>query len=934
MKSSTHPRIVRLWAYCFTTFVVLAAALRADEPTFTREQIDFFETQVRPILVERCADCHGAEIQESGFRTDARAAMLKGGHSGKPGLVPSKPGESLLVRVVKRIGPVKMPPDEQLAQEDIVALEKWVRMGAPWPGDLDAAGAPQTLAEQLHGARGSVWSLQPVKDPPLSTMAQDHWSQQPLDRFILENLTAHQLQPSDEADQRTLIRRLYFNLLGMPPSPETVDRFVADSSPHAYERLVDRLLASPAYGERWGRHWLDVARYADTMGYAFTRERRYPYAYTYRDYVVQALNQDLPYDQFVTQQLAADQLEDVDSQTLAALGFLTVGRKFNNRHDDIDDQIDVVTRGFLGLTVACARCHDHKYDVIPTDDYYSLYGVFATAKEPSSLPLLGDPEQLPGYAEFKQELDELQAAVDAYQKELHQELISAARNHVTDYLVRATNQKPEKELQKLPYIKLKREALKPKLVLRWRQYLLKRAKPNHAVWGPLFLMIKLPNQGFEDAAAKLVKQLDDLQPGTEPGAVNARVRDALQADPPRSKLDAARVYGQLLSTILAEAEATKSKDDASLAQLREILLGDDSPTNLSYDDVPDLLTRDARNKYRKLQQKVDRHKVESSGAPPRAMVVRDGPPVEPKVFIRGNFARPGKAVPRQFLALLSPDDRRPFEVGGGRLDLARAICDPNNPLTARVIVNRIWMHHMGTPLVDTPSDFGIRSERPVQAKLLDHLAARLVENDWSLKALHREILLSATFRQRSTDRPKARSKDPENRFWWRANRRRLEWEALRDSLLVVSGRIDLTQRGKSIHLAKQPLSRRRTIYAFIDRQDLEPTFRVFDLANPDQSAARRPETTVPQQALFMMNSDFMLTQANALADAAVAAAPQTQSRIEWLYRQVFSRLPTEKEQELGVRFVGMQNQDQASELDRWTQYVQVLLCSNEFAFVD
>ncbi|HJT75755.1 MAG TPA: DUF1549 and DUF1553 domain-containing protein, partial [Gemmataceae bacterium] len=615
-------------------------------------------------------------------------------------------------------------------------------------------------------------AFQPVRNPPLPAVKAATWCRSPVDRFILAKLEAKGLAPSPAADRRTLIRRVSFDLVGLPPTPAEVEAFVHDPDPEAYAKLVDRLLASPHYGERWGRYWLDVARYADTKGYVFEDERRYPFAFTYRDYVIRSFNEDLPYDQFIVQQLAADRLPlGPDKRPLAAMGFLTLGRRFlNNPNDIIDDRIDVTCRGLLGLTVGCARCHDHKFDPIPQADYYSLYGVFASSVEPKDLPVIREPKPSPAYADFEKELASLERDATRYEKEHEQEL--KARN------------------------------------------------------------------------------------------------------------------------------------------------------------------RAARDGLRRLRKKIDRLRVTHPGAPPSAMVLNDAPqPVQPHILLRGNPRNPGKAVPRQFLACLSGPDRKPFTQGSGRLELAEAIANPTNPLTARVLVNRVWLHHFGEGLVRTPSNFGLRGEPPTHPELLDYLAATFVEQGWSIKRLHRLILLSNTYRESSAADPRAEHLDPENRLLARRDRTRLDFEALRDALLAAGGRLDLAMGGRSVDLVNAPFSTRRSVYGFIDRQNLPGLFRAFDFASPDATSAQRHETTVPQQALFLMNSPFVVEQAKRLAARPdVIAHADDAGRIDYLYRLLYARPAEPEEVALGERFLGAAGG--GGSLAPWEKYAQVLLLANEFAFVD
>ncbi|MFM9118073.1 MAG: DUF1549 and DUF1553 domain-containing protein, partial [Planctomycetota bacterium] len=756
-------------------------------------------------------------------------------------------------------------------------------------------------------------------------------------------------------DRRTQIRRATFDLNGLPPEPEAVAEFAADDSPDAYVRLTDRLLASPHYGERWGRHWLDIARYGDTKGYAFAAERRYPFAYTYRDYVIAALNADLPYEQFIVEQLAADRLTTTSDpagaqqKRLAALGFLTTGRKFNNHHDDIDDKIDVVSRGLMGLTASCARCHDHKFDAIPTDDYYSLYGVFASCHEPAELPLIGTPEQNDAYRQFEAELNKLRAAHDQYKNDRHAALIDVARTKTADYLARVVAGKQEGLLGKLAFLTLKSDDLRPKMVERWREYLKVHSKPDHPVFGPWSELLAIEGESLEvpDYAAKAAPILERwraVTAGTGTGQLNPLIKQALEKETPPSKLDLARVYGTVFATVYSRWKELggNTEADGKLAeperQLVVILVAKESPTSVPLDDVKNYFNRAERNQLAELNKKVEAFQATSPHAPARAMVVAEnGNPHNPRVFIRGNPGRPGKEVPRQFLLVLAGENRQPFREGSGRMELAQLIVAPENPLTRRVLANRIWMWHFGEPLVSSPSDFGIRTAAPVQVETLEHLAMTLLEQQWSLKAVHREIMLSATYRQSSDDRAESRAADPENALYWRMNRRRLEFEVLRDAMLAAAGTLDHALFGRPVELTQSPATRRRAIYGYVDRQDLPNLFRVFDFASPDQTNERRPRTTVPQQSLFLMNSPFLLEQARALAGRPeVQGQSRPEQRIQALYRVVFAREPAADELELGKQFITAAEQGMNPEvkLDPWQQYAQLLLLTNEVCFVD
>ena len=928
-----------------------AIAWSNDRAKSDKQREAFFESKVRPLLSRKCWECHGKETQESGLRLDRRQTMLRGGHSGEPAVVPGKPGASTLIKMVSGKGDEAMPPDEGLPPEEIRVLKQWIADGAYWPqakGPVPSADR-SSWDDEFEKAHREHWALQPITVPPEPAVRSTGWVRRPIDRYVLAKLEAKQLRPSQEADRRTLIRRATFDLWGLPPTPKEIEAFLNDRRDDAYERLIDRLLASPRYGERWGRFWLDVARYADTRGYAFGRERRYAFAYTYRDYVIEAMNDDVPFDQFIIEQLAADQMPDRRSdRVLAALGFLTVGRKYNNRHEDIDDQIDVVSRGLLGLTVTCARCHDHKYDPIPSDDYYSLYGVFASSIEPKELPLIGDPTTVPGYAAFKKELDKRQAKLDAYAEKKIEEITEQAAGRTADYLAHVIGAAKDPLLQEqLAAFSLSPDELRPALIVGWRQYLLRRAKPDDPVWGPLVTIFKLSNDDLKTRSQEFAGHWSKLGAGTKPGQLNPLVKQRLLARPLSQKVDAAKRYGELLAAVWRRVRKNDAKalpgvadDDPALKQLAAIVTAETSPLHIRREDLRRYLNRADNNHYRQLQKQIDAWQVTSAGAPPRAMVMKDRPkPVEPRVFIRGNPARPGKPVPRRFLGMVEGPQRSGFPSDrSGRLELAYALVSPDNPLTARVFVNRVWAHHFGRPLVLSPSDFGVRTPQPVQHDVLDALAARFIRDGWSIKQLHRQIMNSATYRQSSLDRPGCRQADPENDLLWRMNRRRLEWESLRDAMLFVAGQIDLTQGGRSVDILKRPFSRRRTVYAFIDRQDLPGLFRVFDFANPDQTSPGRPHTTVPQQALFMLNSPFVIEQARKLAarTAGTAAPPE---RVTRLFLVALGREPTEGERAWCLEFVKSQpapkeKNDKNPVLSPWERLAQSLLCCNEFSHID
>ena len=769
-RSSTNlkwrPRLSSLGLCASLCLVCIASALPQTQslPEANAEQTAFFETKIRPVLAENCQSCHGKTSQNGELRLDTAAGILKGGSSGEK-IISTDPAQSILVKAVHQSGSLKMPPGKKLKPEEIANLEAWIKMGAPWPKDKS-------------GDKPPLWSLQPVRNPAVPKVANTKWIRNPIDAFVLAKLEASKLAPAAEADRRTLLRRLSYDLVGLPPNAAEVDAFVADKSPDAYNKVVDRLLASPQYGERWARHWLDVARYADTTGYVFEEDRNMPNAYTYRDWVINAFNRDLPYDQFITQQIAADTLPEVqngdDKTPLAALGFLNVGRRFiNNRPDIIDDQIDVTMRGFQGFTVACARCHDHKFDPIPTQDYYSLYAVFDSTGE--------------------------------------------AKSPISDKSVRD------------PWISFNQKE-----------------------------------------SANLGGTRDTIR------AQMARLREMVANEVLAKRLTPA------IKTVLQSVRPEVLPEGANLTTVLE-----------GFEPA-------AKDKVVTLQKELVELKKTEPPTPEFAMAMQElGNGHDGVVFKRGNPGIPGEPAPRRFLRALSkPSEERPhWTKGSGRLDLARSIASKENPLTARVFVNRVWQDHFGSAIVRTASDFGNQGERPTNPDLLDFLATSFMENGWSIKKLQRLIVTSATYRQSSAVSTANYNADPENRNLSHMNRRRLDLEQLRDSLFLAAGHLDISKTGgKSVDLWSAPYTSRRATYGFIERQNLPGIFRTFDFASPDITSSRRFMTTVPQQALFFMNSPISIDQAKAVAmQQSIQSATDDGQRVRRLYQLLFARLPVSAE---------------------------------------
>jgi mono/diheme cytochrome c family protein len=945
--------------------LVFVGKLSAADPPVSPQQAEFFEKRVRPVLVENCFSCHGEKKQEAGLRLDSREALLKGADGGEV-VVPGKPDESELLEAIRQTGDLKMPPKGKLSPDAIDAIADWIKMGLPWPATTGKSGDASQNAK-------SHWAFQPVRKPSPPSVANASWPQTDVDRFIFARLESQGLSPAPLADRRTLLRRASFDLVGLPPTPAEMSAFEADPAPtpQAFASVVDRLLASPHYGERWGRYWLDVARYADNKGYVFFEEASYPWAYAYRDWVIRAFNNDLPYDQFIVQQLAADQLPAApDNEALAALGFVTIGGHFmSNVHDIFDDRIDVVARGLLGLTVTCARCHDHKYDPIPQADYYSLYGVFRSASEPTVPPALQSIPQTEEYEYYELELAARRTRLEQFLEKKHTELVTGARTRIAEYLMAAYASRDQPSTEDFMLL-IPQGDIHPTVVQRYWLYLQKTRRQHDPVWAPWHALAGISEAEF---ATKSAGVCADLAARNDSGRrLNPLVIEALTAKPPQTMKEAAERYAELLGRIDKKWQETvrRAQEAGQLApagladsneeQLRLVFYSPDAPANVPMVTGWGVLTllpdREAQAEYQKLVKDLETWMIHGPQAPPRAMVLLDDPtPYEPKIFLRGNPNRTGSAIPRQFIRFLS-EKSRPFQHGSGRLELARAIASQENPLTARVFVNRVWLHHFGTGLVRTPSDFGIRSEPPSHPELLDYLAATFMDEGWSIKKLHRQIMLSAVYQQASSssslsnaefgtrnaqlENPKSKIQnprspslvDPENRLLWKMPRRRLDFEALRDSLLAASGTLDDKIGGPSVNLLAG--SNRRSVYGFIDRLALPGLLRTFDFPSPDATSAQRDNTTVAPQALYLMNGPLALDCARKiLARPEIAGEKGYLRRIDLLHKLLFSRAATAVERETADEFFG---EDPASRdsTDLWVRYVHALLLTNEFAFVD
>ncbi len=872
---------------------------------------EFFELRIRPVLAKNCYACH-TQSQLSGLRLDSRPAMLKGGARGAA-IVPGDPAGSLLMQAVRHDHTeLKMPPQGKLSGQEVSDLAAWIKAGAVWP-EAAVAASPESGGFRITPEQRTFWSFRPIGDPAPPAVRAERWPRGAIDRFILAKLEAQGLEPNEVADTRTLIRRATFDVTGLPPSPEEVDAFLADEAPEAFAVVVDRLLASPQYGERWGRYWLDIARYSDDVLIGDA-----PQFYHYRDWVIDALNADMPYDLFVKAQFAADLLPGVNREEF--LPALTVFMDAPSEFTD-DDRVDVATRGFLGLTVACAKCHDHKYDPIPTEDYYSLLGVFR-ATQSREAPLAA-ADVVANYKqrrkEYEEERDELKQFLVTESYQLGD--ILAART--ADYLVAAWQVLGP--LQANPDKAAAANDVDRETLGRWIKYL-KRPGKQHP-----FL------REWERLAAS---EAGESEIRRESERFEVLLLDVIREKKEVDEFNKIISYGYSTGRMLGEVEGRTMERPKYI--LWQDLLAEGDPRGSFNRQIPNVdgvlyyqgaklerfLPERWLNFIAKKRDEVERLELAVPKPYPYLSVIEDvAEPENLRVHIRGNSQNLGAEAPRRFLRILSRGTPTPFTAGSGRLELAEAIATPDNPLTARVIANRIWQYHFGQGIVRTASNFGLTGDRPSHPELLDYLARRLIASDWSLKSLHREIMLSATYRLSPSVQPRNQEADPDNRLLWRHARRRLDVEALRDSLLFVSGELDPSRGGPPVPL-NEPGNKRRTIYSEVSRRKLDNMLATFDFPNPNTTSARRIETTVPLQKLFLLNSELMLRQSKALAARIThEAGGNAAGKVGRVYQLLFQRGPTDKEQRTALEFT---NGDDRS----WVRYAQVLLSSNEFLYVE
>jgi hypothetical protein len=817
-----------------------ASANASDLPASDADT--FFELKIRPVLAGTCFKCHGGEKVSNSLRVDSREALVKGGNHG-PALVPGDPDKSLLVQAIRQThAEIKMPPDRKLADAVIADFAAWVKNGANWP-------STQSVKARKHWAFEPVKKVTPPPDP-------SDWSNNPIDRFIGAKRQAAGLKLVGSANKRELIRRVTFDLIGLPPTPEEVSAFLTDESPTALAKVVDRLLASPRYGERWGRHWMDVARYADTAG--DNADYPIPEARLYRDYIIDAFNADKPYDQFVREQLAGDILAkqgppDKYAERVVATGFLALSRRYATApyelwHLTLEDTIETTGRAFMGLTLRCARCHDHKFDPVTKEDYYALYGIFASTQFPWA-----------GGEEFHS--------------------MKRPREHFVPVLP------PDQAAARMVPYRTEGKQIDAEI----------RALERD---GPLPRYLSELDQRLS-AKSQSIRQLETRRQNAE----------ALKAERVALQRERDRTNGQIQARL------------NSLRERRRLLLRTSLPDGM-----------------------------------PGAYAVQEGTPIDAYIQVRGEVEERGPVVKRGVPKFLTRDHQLSIPANSsGRLQLADWLTRPQHPLTARVMVNRIWQHHFGKGIVGTPSNFGIRGEPPTHPELLDWLAARFVESGWSVKALHRLILLSKTYQLASSHDDASATKDPANRWYWRFDRRRLDAEQIRDALLTVSGKLSTTRPGphpfppidRWVWTQHNPFkevyaTNHRSVYLMTQRFQRHPYLALFDGPDTNTTTARRPTSTVPLQALFLMNNPFMREQAEGFARRLMAASADRKQRVELAHLLAWSRPATAQEIQKGLDYLSTYEREltrvgtpkERLELEAWTSYTRVLISANEFVYID
>ena len=883
----------------------LPAVLAAQSAAASQEQIDFFENRIRPVLAQNCFACH-TNSQMGGLRLDSLDGLLKGGKSG-PAVVAGEPEKSTLIAAVRQTGEIKMPKNGHLTDAQIADLATWVKNGAVWPMEVKSQSSAAIRPDQRK-----FWSFQPLAKPAPPKTKDTAWPANTVDRFVLAKLEKEGLTPSTVADRRTLLRRVTEVLTGLPATYDEVKAFEADKSPNAYEKAVDRLLASPHFGELWARHWLDVTRYAEDdyrIAQKDMHKERYKSAYTYRDWAINAFNTDLAYDTFVKAQLAGDQMDEkVRDKMIPGLGLNGLGVWAMNdspaaieRADEWHDKVDATSKALLGLTVGCARCHDHKYDPIPQKDYYRLASVFANTNYhayPQAPKATVDE-----YDAKKKELDEKEKALKEFQEELSTLQAKALFSQTEDYMVAAWRVDTEKHATAASIAE--KYKLDPEILQRWVVFL-KKKPTNYTFLTPWQQMVA--GGGDLDKAKTLASEFykkvidvdrEHAKLKTENEEQLAKIKDPNEKFDPLPNGIKRKLIQHQIDLKGMEREASYLWTDLFDKDLPE------SPINVNADEEPKpglfkvtgwALERRLGND---LAAHIERAKADieafKKAMPPEYPIAAGLEDVKDlsdlKVFLRGNPYAFGEDAPRAFLTILSEGEPKPFTKGSGRLELAEDII--KQPIAMRVIANRIWRWSMGTGIVDTPNNFGVAGERPTNPELLEYLASKFVDDGMSMKKLVKEIVMSRTFQLSSTPIATNIARDADNRYYWRGNRRRLDAEAIWDGLLTASGKLDMSKvGGPSEELDAKMV--RRGMYGAVSRVFPNEFQTLFDFPLPTLSAEKRYTTNVALQRLFFLNNEFVHKQAAALAER-VKTAGAEDAQVRKAFEIVYQRDPSDDE---------------------------------------
>jgi cytochrome c553 len=953
-SNRTLKLLVLLFSASVIWVIYAPGALTAGRAVAQSAEAEFFEKKIRPLFATHCAKCHNATAQVAELDLTSAEGFAKGGASG-PLINQEKPEESRLLKAVGYQEKLKMPPSGKLKDEELAALAAWVKTGAIWPktpvaraeaGAAKSAGAKP--AREFSAAEKAFWSFQPLVPLSAPKVKNTAWVKSVIDAFILQKLEEKGIAPAPPADRLTLLRRATYDLTGLPPTEQEIQAFLADDDPDAFAKVVNRLLSSPRYGEKWGRNWLDVARYADSTGN--DEDHRYPNAWRYRDYVIEAFNRDLPYDQFVREQVAGDLLPSPDGQEvnrrgIIATGFLALGPKAIAQQDkpkmlyDVyDEQVEVLGKAFLGLTVACARCHDHKFDPILTKDYYALTGIFASTRS-FSAPYEFVSQHLNKPLVPKAEWEAYQAKKKAHEQQLKhrqleqgeiadhvkEQLVAPQVAQLAEYMLAARSIYQDKAELKTVAGQSKLDA---ELLQKWVNYLkVEKPKLHLLEWQkatPETLRTVAVNyqQRFQERLGKWQARVNEWRGKYQKAlAENKPLPDKPDFEDGEDRFFAEAYFGKGPFSVTAEDKARFNETDWQ--------------------------------RLAKLKSEIEILRKQAPPEPEMATAVEEGEPVNQKIFVRGDHHNPGEDAPRAIPTILAPRTQAPqFSTGSGRRELAEWLTQPEHPLTARVMANRLWLWHFGEGLVRTPDNFGKMGERPTHPELLDFLARRFIESGWSVKAMHRLLMLSSAYQMASSPTDAAVAADPDNRLFSRFPRRRLTVEELRDALLAIDGTLDLTMggtlqsgRGTDGENAAGRLSlnpeklKRRTVYLPLRRANLPALLNLFDFGDATVMSGKRQLTNVATQALFWMNSEFVSDRARQLAAELVERQQSLsdEARVRLAYLRILNRQATREEVAQSLTYLDAVKQKHAPEntpVTAWQSLCRVLLSSNDFLYLD